>query len=165
MGPVQLLVIGFEAPEFKGAIRDELERLREHDVVRVIDLLVVRKDEDGNVERLRHSDLSEEEQEELGAVVGALVGYGAAGEEGAEEGAELGAAMAAEGSDEADTWFVDDAIPNNSAAAIALLEHRWAIPLREAIREAGGFHLADAWIHASDLVAVGLLAREEAEAH
>jgi hypothetical protein len=64
-----------------------------------------------------------------------------------------------------DTWFVDDAIPNGTAAAIALIEHRWAIGLREAIREAGGFHLADAWIHPADLVSVGLLAREEAGVH
>ena len=62
------------------------------------------------------------------------------------------------------TWYVGDVIPNGTAAAIALLEHRWAIPLRESIRDSGGFHLADARIHPADLVAVGLLAREEAEA-
>ena len=43
-----------------------------------------------------------------------------------------------------------------------LLEHRWAIPLRESIRSAGGTLLADAWVHPQDLVAVGLQAREEA---
>ena len=52
-GPVQILVIGFGDAEFKGTIRAELERLREHDVVRLIDLLVVRKDEDGTIERLQ----------------------------------------------------------------------------------------------------------------
>jgi hypothetical protein len=46
---------------------------------------------------------------------------------------------------------------------VALLEHRWAIPLREGIRRAGGFHLADAWIHPADLVGIGVLAAEEAE--
>ena len=51
-----------------------------------------------------------------------------------------------------EVWYVDDAIPNGTAAAVALLEHRWAIPLREGIRSAGGFHLADAWIHPADLV-------------
>jgi hypothetical protein len=56
----------------------------------------------------------------------------------------------------------DDAIPNGSAAAIALIEHRWAVGLRDAIREAGGFHLADAWVHPADLIAVGLVAAEEA---
>jgi hypothetical protein len=47
-------------------------------------------------------------------------------------------------------------IPNDSAAAIALLEHRWAIPLRGAILEAGGTVFADSWVHPSDLVAAGL---------
>lgn len=163
-GPVQILVVGFDDPEFKGEIRDELERLREHDVVRLIDLLVVRKDDDGNVTRFRHSDLSQEELENFGAIVGALIGVGADGEEGATAGAVLGAAAMEDGQvfDDADTWYVDDAIPPGTAAAVALLEHRWAIGLRDAIRNANGFHLADAWIHPADLVAIGLASKEEA---
>ncbi|HXY85442.1 MAG TPA: hypothetical protein VEH52_08150 [Gaiellaceae bacterium] len=156
-GPVQILVIGFDEPHFTGEIRAELDRLREHDVVRLIDLLVVRKDDDGNIERLQQSDLSQEELEDFGAIVGALIGAGADGEEGAEAGAILGAAAMEGGHvfDDADTWYVDDAIPPGMAAAVALLEHRWAIPLREAIANAGGFHLADAWVHPADLVAIG----------
>jgi uncharacterized membrane protein len=163
-GPVQILVIGFDDPEFKGEIRAELERLREHDVVRLIDLLVVRKDDEGSVERLRHSDLSQEELEDFGAIVGALIGVGADGEEGATAGAVLGAAAMEDGQvfDDADTWYVDDAIPPGTAAAVALLEHRWAIGLRDAIRNANGFHLADAWVHPADLVAIGLASKEEA---
>ena len=163
-GPVQILVIGFDDPEFKGAIRAELARLREHDVVRLIDLIVVRKDEDGNIERLHQSDLTEDEAMEFGAIVGALIGVGADGEEGAEAGAVLGAAAMEGGHvfDNADTWYVDDAIPPGSAAAIALLDHRWAIGLRDAIREAGGFHLADAWVHPADLIAIGAASAEQA---
>ena len=48
-----------------------------------------------------------------------------------------------------------DAIPPGSAAAIALIEHRWAIPFRDAVVRAGGVALADEWIHAADLVAAG----------
>lgn len=165
-GPVQILVIGFGDAEFKGTIRAELDRLREHDVVRLIDLIVVRKDEDGNIERLQQSDLSQDEAMEFGAIVGALVGVGADGEEGAEIGAVLGA-QAMEGGhvfDTTDTWYVDDAIPNGTAAAIALLDHRWAIGLRDAIREAGGFHLADAWVHPADLIAIGVESHEQAPA-
>jgi uncharacterized membrane protein len=160
-GPVQILVIGFDDPEFKGEIRAELERLREHDVVRLIDLLVVRKDDLGNIEKLQQSDLSQEELEDFGAMVGALIGVGSDGEEGAAAGAVLGAA-AMEGGHvfEGDNWYVDDAIPPGTAAAVALLEHRWAIGLRDAIRDAGGFHLADAWVHPADLVAIGAEAEE-----
>jgi uncharacterized membrane protein len=167
IGPVQILVIGFDEPEFKGRIRDELERLREADIVRVIDALAVRKDDDGNVEKLQVSDLSTEEAEEFGAMVGALIGFGFGGdEESMEAGAALGAISGEDGHvlDE-NTWYVDDAIPNGSAAIVALLEHRWAIPLREAILSAGGELRADAWVHPSDLIAIGLLAREEAASH
>ena len=57
LGPVQLLVIGFGRPDFRGEVLAELERLRESDVVRVIDLLVLRKSADGVIEYLDHSDL------------------------------------------------------------------------------------------------------------
>ena len=164
MGPVQLLVVGFAGGEFKGEILAELDRLREHDIVRLIDLVFVRKHEDGKVEKVLRSDLSPEEAEEFGATVGALIGFGAGGEEGAELGAIEGAAALEDGrvfDDE--VWYIEDAIPNGTAAAVALLEHRWAIPLRDGIRRAGGFHLADAWIHPADLVGIGLIAAEEAE--
>jgi uncharacterized membrane protein len=167
LGPVQILVIGFSEPEFRGQIRAELDRLRESDVVRLIDAIVVRKDDDGNLERMHLSDLTPEEAEEFGAMAGALIGFGFGGdEESMEAGAALGAAAGEDGHilDE-NVWYVDDAIPNGSAAAIALIEHRWAIPLREAIYSAGGFHLADAWVHPTDLIAIGLLAKEEAATH
>ena len=155
MGPVQLLVVGFEGGELNGEILAELDRLRDDDVVRLIDLAFVRKDDNGNVEKIPPSDLSPEEAEAFGAIVGALIGFGAAGDEGAalEDGHVF----------DEDVWYVDDAIPNGTAAAVALLEHRWAIPLRDGIRRAGGFHLADAWIHPADLVGIGLVAAEEAE--
>ena len=164
-GPVQLLVIGFNDPDFRGQIRAELDRLRDNDVVRLIDAGVVQKDDEGNVERMQMSDLTTDEAIDLGAKAGALIGLGfGADEESMRAGALLGAA---EGSDghllDADVWFVDDVIPNGSAAAIALVEHRWAIPLREAIWSANGFHLADAWVHPEDLFRIGMRAAEELE--
>ena len=163
LGPVQILVVGFTDAEFKGTIRDELARLKENDIVRLIDLIAVRKDEDGNVERLQQSDMSDDELHEFGAIVGALIGFGAAGDEGAEAGAMAGADAMDDGHvfDESQMWYVDEAIPPGTAAAIALLEHRWAIPLREAIRDLGGFHIADAWIHPADLVAIGAATADE----
>jgi uncharacterized membrane protein len=164
MGPVQLLVIGFDDPVFDGSIMAEVERLRENDVVRLIDVIVVRKTADGDLETIETRDT--EAAEEFGATVGALIGVGAAGEEGATIGAVRGAEAAATGellSDE-EVWYLADAIPEGSAAAVALLEHRWAVPLRDAIGRAGGFHLADAWVHPADLVAIGAAVAEEAAA-
>jgi uncharacterized membrane protein len=164
IGPVQLLVIGFRNGNFHGQIRGELDRLRSSDTIRLLDVAFVRKDEDGNVSRLQISDLSIEEAEELGALVGGLIGLGVDAEAGAEAGAEVGAAAGADGHllpD--DVWYVDDVLQPGDAAAVVLIEHRWAVGLRDAVRDAGGFHLADAWVHPLDLVAVGMLEREEAE--
>jgi uncharacterized membrane protein len=166
-GPVQLLVLGFSEPNFQGEVVAELDRLKENDVVRVIDALAVHKDASGKVKTLKRTDLSDEEAAQFGAVVGTLIGLGAAGEKGAETGAEVGAHATAEGVDvfpEAQVWDVVEEIPNDTAAALILLEHRWAIPLRDAIAEAHGFPISDGFIHPLDLVAVGVLAAEEAEA-
>ena len=97
IGPVQLIVLGFEAPDFHGEIIEELERLRESDTVRVIDALAVHKDADGEFEVAHLSNLSKDEAIELGSVVGALVGLGIEGEEGFVAGAEAGAEAAADG--------------------------------------------------------------------
>jgi len=166
LGPVQLLIIGFEDPQQHGEIRAALHQLRENDVIRLIDSVVINKDHNGHVETMRQTDLSPGELEEVGAYVGALLGLGFDGEEGAEIGAEVGAEEFSDGSafDADMVWYAADAIPNGTAAAAALLEHRWAIPLRDAITSAGGAVLADAWIRPADLVAVGLLAAAEAGA-
>ena len=150
VGPVQMMVIGFAEPNFTGKIAAELDRLREHEFVRIIDALVVQKDDDGNVTALQVSDLSQDEAMEMGAIAGALIGFGYGDEEAVEAGAELGAAAMEDGHliPEEEVWYVADAIPNGSAAAILLLEHLWAIPLRDAIVGAGGIALADEWIHA-----------------
>ena len=161
IGPVQIMVVGFEKPNFQGEVLEELKRLREHDMIRLIDLVVVAKDEDDEVVSVELTDLSPDERAQLGAVAGALIGLGAAGEEGVEAGAVAGA-EAAEGGILGDEtgWAIADAIPAGSTAAVALFEHRWAIPLRDAIRRAGGFPLADSWIHPEDLIAFGIAASE-----
>ena len=164
LGPVQFLVIGFDDPKFTGEIKDELAKLRKSDVIRLIDVLAVRKDDAGKVEVLRTSDLSVDEAEEFGATVGALIGLGLDGEEGAELGAEAGAEAGEDGHVIGDDmWDLVATIPNGTAAAIALIEHQWAIPLRDAIVRAGGFPLSDAWVHPLDLVEVGLMAADEVE--
>jgi uncharacterized membrane protein len=157
-GPVQLLVLGFEDNEhFTGAIMEEVKRLRDHDIVRLIDLLVVMKNEDGSVDAVKGSDLTTDEAMEFGALAGALIGLGMGGEEGLEAGALAGAEATESGHiiEDAEIWYLADAIPPGTTAAIALLEHRWAIPLRDAIADAGGMALADEWLHPADLVAIG----------
>ena len=166
IGPVQLIVIGFNHPDFHGEIIAELERLHDEDTVRVIDALAVHKNAAGEIEVVHLSNLTKDEAIELGSKVGALIGLGIEGEEGAEEGAELGAEAGAEGievfSDE-QAWDVLEEIPNDSAAALVLLEHHWAVPLRDAIARAGGFRISDGFISPLDLVEIGLVSAEEAK--
>jgi uncharacterized membrane protein len=166
IGPVQLLVLGFSHPDFHGEVIGELERLKETDTVRVIDALAVYKDAEGTIEVEHLSNLTAEEAVELGSKVGALVGLGIEGEEGFQAGAVRGAQEAADGiavfSDE-DAWDVVAEIPNDSAAALILLEHHWAVPLRDAIARAGGFRISDGFISPLDLVEIGLLTAAEAQ--
>ncbi len=167
IGPVQLLVLGFDHPEFHGEIIAELEKLRASDTVRVIDALAVHKDADGEIEVAHLSNLTKDEAIELGSMVGALIGLGIEGEEGMEAGAIAGAEAAADGVQvfgDQEAWDVIEDIPNDSAAALILLEHQWAVGLRDAIARAGGVGLSDGFIHPTDLVAIGLIAAEEAEA-
>ena len=166
IGPVQLIVLGFSHPDFHGEVIAELERLHENGMVRVIDSLAVYKDADGDLEVEHLSNLTQDEAIELGTKIGALIGLGIEGEEGMEAGAAAGAEQAADeginvfGGDE---WDVLADIPNDSAAALILLEHHWAVPLRDAIARAGGFRVSDGFISPLDLVAIGLMTAEEAK--
>ena len=167
IGPVQLIVLGFNQPDFHGEIIAELERLRASDMVRVIDSLAVYKDADGALEVEHLSNLTQDEAIELGSTIGALIGLGIEGEDGAEAGASAGAEeAAAEGGvqvfTEDEAWDVLDDIPNDSAAALILLEHHWAVPLRDAIARAGGFRISDGFISPLDLVEIGLVSAEDA---
>jgi uncharacterized membrane protein len=165
IGPVQLIVLGFEHPEFHGEIIAELERLKESNTVRVIDALAVYKDTVGEIEVAHLSNLTKDEAIELGSKVGALVGLGIEGEEGMHAGAEAGAEAAADGISvfsDVVGWVVVEDIPNDSAAALLLIEHHWAVPLRDAIARAGGRRISDGFISPLDLVEIGLVSAEEA---
>ena len=167
IGPVQLIVLGFNHPDFHGEVIAELERLHENGMVRVIDSLAVYKDADGDLEVEHLSNLTQEEAIELGSKIGALIGLGIDGEEGMEAGAVAGGEEAAEEGINvfggAEEWDVLEDIPNDSAAALILLEHHWAVPLRDAIARANGFRISDGFISPLDLVAIGLMTAEEAQ--
>lgn len=116
MGPLEFLVIGFPGNKFRGEILPELVTLRANGIIRMIDVELIRKDEEGNTLVLEFSDLEGEEAEAFGPFAGDLV-----------------------------NWFAQDDIdgaiaemPNNCSAAMMLFEHTWAAKLREAILRADG---------------------------
>jgi hypothetical protein len=161
IGPVQLIVLGFDHPRFRGEIIAELERLKENDAVRVLDALAVYKDAEGELEVAHLSNVADEQASELGRVVGALIGLDVEGEERLE--VDTAAAENGDGSTEQEAWDILDDIPRDCAAALLLIEHHWAVPLRDAIARAGGFRIGDGFISPLDLVATGLITAQEAE--
>jgi hypothetical protein len=64
---------------------------------------------------------------------------------------------------EQDGWDALEDIPNDSVAALILLEHHWAVPLRDAVMRVGGFRISDGFISPLDLVAAGLVTAAEAK--
>ena len=132
-GPVQVLVVGFEAPAFSGEVLAELTRLRERGVVRLVDVLLVERGEDGTFETLEPPPGSDPD---LGRIAAEVLGGG----EGLEGDDALG-----------ETWSLADAVPPGGVAAVALIEHLWAEPLVAAIGRAGGRPLGELWLPAGDL--------------
>lgn len=124
--------------------------------MRVIDLLVVRKDSLGNVMTTTASDLDFEEATEFGSYVGSLAGYKSGGEEGMDYGAIAGAAELADGHvfDEGDVFRVTQSLPNDTSAALVLIEHRWAKSLLASVERAGGLELSNDWLHHDDVLTI-----------
>jgi uncharacterized membrane protein len=166
-GPMQLLVIVFDNPDFHGQIRRELESVMEKGLIRLIDLVFLWKDEEGNVTAMEATQLDEEERMRFGAVVGGIMGFGAGGEAGARVGMEAGALAAAQenyGITDEDILEITEAIPENNAAGLLLIEHLWAKNLKQAIADAGGVLVSQGMITPELLALVGVELAEAVEA-
>ena len=158
IGPVQGFVIGFPRNDlFEGRIAEELARLSDIGQIRIIDAVFVMREGD-DVSVLSVSDLDDAQRAELRAAVGALVGLGVAGEDGALAGAALGASMGADDPTAAQVVAAEllGQLPDGSAALVLAIEHLWAVPLRDAVRDAGGLVLAHRSLTMEDLIAFGM---------
>jgi uncharacterized membrane protein len=156
MGPIQMISLAFPGNRFRGEILPELERLKRERIVRIVDLLLVRKDPEGNVLVMTATDLDWEEAVSFGSYVGALAGFAAAGPEGIERGAIAGAAEMADGHlfDQDDVFRVTQQLPPNMSAALILVEHLWSKPLLDAVDRAGGIELSNDWVRPEQVVSV-----------
>jgi hypothetical protein len=134
---VQVLVVGFDGPAFSGRVLAEFARLREAGIVRLVDLLLVSRGDDGTFEVL---DLPSELDAGYGAIATAIVGERE--RDGEPLAGESGAAV---------VWSMEDAVPPGTSAAIALIEHTWAGPLVAAINAAGGSTREETWLSPQDL--------------
>ncbi len=159
IGPLQLLVVGFADPKLDGSILNTLAAASDAGLIKVVDLLGVYKDENGDVLAAEMSELTEDEAMTYGAWVGALIGLGAAGTEGAEMGAIVGAMNVADeyeyGIDAEGLSTIADDIPSGGAAMMLVIDHQWAIPFRNAVRAQGGILLSQDFLSPEALIALG----------
>ena len=145
LGPTQVLVVGFAEPQFSGEVLEEFSRLEDSGIVRLIDVMLVARDEAGELDTL---ELPEGSLHGMGEVAAALF---AAPDDAAAEGQE-----SAE-----DAWSLADAIAPGTLAAVALVEHVWAGALQEAIARAGGQPLDETWLGAADRELLEALLRDD----
>jgi hypothetical protein len=169
IGPVQVIVFGFERTDrFRGEIVAELANLRGRGLVRLVDLFVAIKEPSGELVMAEMDDLTGEEASEFGAVVGKLLGLGSDSPQESAElsvGQALDAASHAAGVDRADLQAIVRDLAPGTAVGVLMFEHTWAIPLRDAIRRAGGVPLVQGIVTPEALVLVGaeIAAMAEAE--
>ena len=115
LGPLEYLLVAFEGNRFSGEVIAALRDAQDKGTIRVIDLIVIKKDEQGNLSAFELSELNEEEARPFGFLAGGLMSI----------------------FEPEDVELTASQMPNNSAAALLLIEDTWAIPLKEAILRAG----------------------------
>ena len=163
IGPIQAFVIGFpDNDALEGRIAEELARLSDVGQIRIIDAVFVMREGD-DLAVLKVSDLDDDQRAELRTAVGALIGLGAAGEDGAVAGGLLGASADPNSATAADVLaagLIED-LPDGASALVLAIEHMWAVPLRDAVRDAGGLVLAHRSLTMEDLIAFGISLDED----
>ena len=155
------MVVGFVEPALDGSVLGALEGASATGAIKVVDALGVYKADDGTVVAAQASDLTEDEAMTYGARVGALIGLGAGGTEGAEAGAVAGAIHAMDeyeyGIDADGLATIADDIPAGGAGMLLVIEHTWAIPLRDAMAASGGIMIAQDFLSPETLIAIGAM--------
>ena len=164
IGPIHIIVYSFDRIDrFRGEVLEELARLRESGEIRLIDLLLAVKEPDGQITATEMNDLTPDESVEFGVVIGRLLGFSdisMASRDPGEMTADAVERMLAASSQslgidyEGIQKLVLDLQPGK-AFAVLMFEHTWAIPLREAIRRAGGVPRAQGFLTRDALMIVG----------
>lgn len=166
LGPVHLMVIGLHGQDddFKGKVPQVLRAVRalrgthRHDDVRVLDMLLIRKDSHGDIQRLQVGDLGEHERAFAGALAGGLLGLRTGSDMPPKPGATYGVLAVAQhefGLSEGDLREITRNIPNGNAAAVVLMEHLWVMQLKDAVDDAGCTLIAEGMLTSGMLGTLG----------
>lgn len=131
LGPVDYLIVEFPVghQDFRGAIADELVRLHDSGTIRVMDLVILAKADDGSIDGLELSDLPE--LDELARLEEQL----------------------AETLAEEDIIRLAETMRPGSVAAVLVYENLWAAPFGSAVRHAGGQLIASGRIPVQAIIA------------
>lgn len=141
-GPVDFLIVEFPAgaSNFTGEMADEIVRLVDAGTIRVLDMIVITKDSEGNLDAVEISD-----SEDLGPLTAIEAG--------------LAGLLAEE-----DVAYLAAAMEPGSVAGVLVYENLWAAPFAAAARRAGGVVIADGRVNPEDVVAAfAAMAELEAE--
>jgi len=127
IGPVEYIAIAFPGNKFSGEIIPAIKELQDSGTIRVLDLVIISKDADGNVTAIELSEASPEEAATL-AVLG-IEGKNLLGEEDIED--------------------IGGALDPNSTAGLMIWENVWAARFAESLRNADGILIANGRIPAA----------------
>ena len=127
IGPVEYIAIAFPGNKFSGQIVPAIQELQEAGTIRVLDLVIISKDNDGNVTAIELSEASPEEQATLAAL--GVQSRNLLGQEDIED---IGAAL-----------------DPNSTAGLMIWENVWAARFAQSLRDADGILVANGRIPAA----------------
>lgn len=125
-GPIDYVIVGFKGNNFDGSMLDEITKAAKQNIIKVLDLLFIIKDKDGNVTEAEFADQSDDLKDTFGELT-------------VNEDTPL--------LTESDVVKISEDMANDTAAGVLVIEHTWAKGLKQAIIDAGGFLMADGRIH------------------
>ncbi len=177
VGPLQFVFLGVRGDEQRGEVAKALRGLSDRGAIRVVDIAYTTKRDDGTFAPVQEqSNMTDQERQQLGSAVGALIGMGYGGYYGGKEGAKQGARTGAQMGYQADGMVASFAqeefgesadevrehirelaadVPVGATCAIALIEHRWMLELRDQLAKAGVVVLGSGLIRPRSLVMLG----------
>ncbi len=127
IGPVEYIAIAFPGNQFSGEIVPAIKELQDAGTIRVLDLVIISKDGDGNVTGIELSEASPEQQATL-----AVLGVQSRNLLGQEDIEDIGAAL-----------------DPNSTAGLMIWENVWAARFAQSLRAADGILIANGRIPAA----------------
>jgi hypothetical protein len=158
LAPCQLISMAFDNLRFEGRVRDALGRLEECGAVRIIDAALLSRTIDDDIVAIEFTGLPQGRPPRNGALVRRLLGVSPVERVPTDEAA-LGKAMLVDSeyeygmtAEELDTVLED--VPRRGGMAAILVEHSWALPLKQAVHDAGGYVLAQDFLSPETLVAL-----------